>query len=415
MKLVRTMLVAALALSGTSLRADDDAAKPADASTQPSARIGDDARPLVEEMVDAYSKLKSLELAGTISGRFTVEGADPENRSTDFTASFLAPNKFRHEIKRDVLLGCTGQKVYSYKTDDSAYIQTDAPKDKADGKGLPKDVVSVLEMQNPSLMLALSKNPADELKENVVEISKVADTKIDDAACPTLKLDMSDKSSLTLAIDPQTHLLRQSVADLTLVLKQRRADLTLARVTVDYSTIKPDGALADDQFAWAPPAGAKNAEAMAQAHTLGGTQASALEGRPAPTFRLESFDAKKVALADLKGSVVVLDFWASWCGPCRMSLPHLDKLYKEQKDKGVKFFAVNLREEKGGIGLFVQQSKLSVPILMDSDGKVADSYGVEGIPTTVVIAKDGKVRKVFVGFDEDGEAQIRAAIRDAMK
>jgi len=65
--------------------------------------------------------------------------------------------------------------------------------------------------------------------------------------------------------------------------------------------------------------------------------------------------------------------------------------------------------------VWVKQTKLSVPVLMDSDGKVAESYGVEGIPTTVVIGTDGKVRKVFVGFSDDGETQLKSAIQDAMK
>ena len=415
MKLLSTVLVAVLASSGSIVRGDESPAKPGEASTRPSVKISDDARPLVTQLSGAYAKLKSLQLAGTITGQFTVEGSAPENRSTNFTASFAAPNKFRHEVKQDVLLGCTGQKVYSYKTDESAYTQADAPKEKLDGNDLPKDVVSLLELQNPSLMLALSKSPTGELTENVAEISKADDTKVGDLACPTLKLALNDKSSLTFAIDPETHLIRQAKADLTPVLKERRADLTLATVTVDYSTIKPDGPVNDDQFAWAPPAGAKNAEAMAQAHTLQGVPASALEGKPAPGFRLESLAGKKVTLTDLKGNVVVLDFWATWCGPCRMSLPHLDKLYKEQKENGVQFFAVNLREQKDEIEQFVKETKLAVPVLMDGDGKVAESYGVEGIPTTVVIGKDGKARKVFVGFNDDGEAQLKRAIQDAMK
>ena len=415
MSWVRFFLIGLLAAGAGTLRADD-AAKGDDADKKPSTKINDDAKPLVEQISEAYSKLKSLELAGTISGEVVVSGSTTRQPAVQFTASFVAPNKFRHEIKEDVLLGSTGQKVYSYKTDESAYTLADAPKDRvAAGKDLPSDVAALLELQNPSLMLALNKDPKAELTENVSEISKIDDTNIGDVSLPTIRLALSDKSALTLAIDPETHLVRRAIADLTAGLKERRPDLTSALVTIDYSKINPDAQAKDDQFAWAPPIGAKNAAAMAQAHPLEATPASELEGKAAPAFKLESLTGKKIALADLKGKVVVLDFWATWCGPCRMSLPHLDKLYKEEKENGVEFFAVNQREEKNEVDQFVKETKLGVPVLLDSDGKVGDSYGVEGIPTTVVIGKDGKVQKVFVGFGEDSENQLKTAIQKAMK
>jgi len=416
MRLVNFLLAAILAMGAGSLRADDTAKSDEAADKKPSTKISEDAKPLVDQISQAYSKLKSLELAGTISDDVVIDGSTTGKHAVQFTASFVAPNKFRHEIKEDVLLGSTGQKVYSYKTEESAYTLADAPKDRATAtKDLPQDVAALLELQNPSLMLSLSKDPVAELTENVSEISKLDDTKIGDAAFPTIKLALSDKSSLTLAIEPDTHLIRRATADLTAGLKERRADLTSALVTVDYSKIAPDAEAKEDQFAWAPPAGAKNASAMAQAHPLEGTPASALEGKPAPAFKLESPGGKKIALADLKGKVVVLDFWATWCGPCRMSLPHLDKLYKEDKENGVEFFAVNQREQKDEVEQFVKQTNLTVPVLLDSDGKVGDSYGVEGIPTTVVIGKNGKVQKVFVGFGEDSENQLKTAIQQAMK
>jgi len=110
----------------------------------------------------------------------------------------------------------------------------------------------------------------------------------------------------------------------------------------------------------------------------------------------------------------VLDFWATWCGPCVMSLPHLDALYKEFKDQEVKFFAVNQGEDKELVGGFMKSKNLSVPVLLDGDTKVGNKYDAHAIPMTVVVGKDGVVRKVFVGAGPDTESRLRDAIQGAM-
>ena len=164
----------------------------------------------------------------------------------------------------------------------------------------------------------------------------------------------------------------------------------------------------------APPPGAKD---MATARAGGGGEeenpAAALEGKAAPDFKLAGADGKHVSLADLKGSVVILDFWATWCGPCRESLPHLNDIYNDKKDAGLKAYAVNLREGKEKVDKFAEQSKLTIPVLFDTDGKVAEKFNVEGIPQTVVIGKDGKVKKVVVGSGT--HEKVRQAVEEAMK
>jgi thiol-disulfide isomerase/thioredoxin len=109
--------------------------------------------------------------------------------------------------------------------------------------------------------------------------------------------------------------------------------------------------------------------------------------------------------------VVVLDFWATWCPTCIEALPHLDQLYKKVKDKGAKFYAVNMQEEEPDAQRYVDDVKLSIPVLMDAEGKVTEKYKVEPLPQTVVIGKDGAVRNVFIGGTEE---QVRKAVDDAL-
>jgi peroxiredoxin len=144
---------------------------------------------------------------------------------------------------------------------------------------------------------------------------------------------------------------------------------------------------------------------------------SSLEGKAAPDFTMKSTDDKDVKLADLKGSVVLLDFWATWCPPCRESLPHLQKIHDDKAlaDKGLKVYAVNLREDKDKAKGYVDENKLTFPVLLDKEGATAKAYLVSGIPTTIVIGRDGKIAKAFVGFGDESEKEIRSAVNDALK
>jgi peroxiredoxin len=141
--------------------------------------------------------------------------------------------------------------------------------------------------------------------------------------------------------------------------------------------------------------------------------ATSLEGKPAPDFTLTAIDGSTVSLADLKGSVAVLDFWATWCGPCVESLPHIDQIHADLSDKGLKVYAVNLQEQKAQVQKFLTSKKLTLPVLLDSDGATAKKYLANAIPETVIIGKDGIVQKVFVGFG--GDEPVRDAIDAAMK
>jgi thiol-disulfide isomerase/thioredoxin len=145
---------------------------------------------------------------------------------------------------------------------------------------------------------------------------------------------------------------------------------------------------------------------------------SSLEGKPAPAWAFPVLDkAQTVKLGDLKGSVVVVDYWATWCPPCRASLPHLNDLSKETElaSKGLKVFAVNSKEKAEKVRDFVKQNKYTFTVLMDEKGAFGRDYLVEGIPTTVVIGRDGTVKKVFIGYDEGGEKELHQAVEEALK
>jgi thiol-disulfide isomerase/thioredoxin len=145
---------------------------------------------------------------------------------------------------------------------------------------------------------------------------------------------------------------------------------------------------------------------------------TSLQGKKAPAFEMKTLDGQDVKLADLKGNVVLLDFWATWCGPCREALPHVQSLANntEMTEKGLKVFAVNLREGEDKIQPFMTENNYTFTVPMDREGSVANSYKVQGIPTQVLIGRDGMVKKVFIGWGgEQQAAELDKAIELALR
>ena len=150
----------------------------------------------------------------------------------------------------------------------------------------------------------------------------------------------------------------------------------------------------------------KAAEQMGQDFDFEGDAPAAFEqpehasvGNAAPAFDLKTLrTGEQVTLDSLKGKVVVLDFWATWCSPCVAGLPTVDKVTTSFKDKGVVFYAIDLREPADRVKQFVDKKKWTFPVLLDDNGSVAKDYGVNGIPHSVVIGADGRIRNVHVGF-----------------
>jgi peroxiredoxin len=263
-------------------------------------------------------------------------------------------------------------------------------------------------MQNPSLLLAVADNTMADLLDGAKDVHLSPQQAIDKVLCDQLTFTASDGRAVTLLFDAQTHLLRQARYDLSKVFIERGApDVKAAAVTIDYAESTPDAST--EEFAWVPPEGARE-QVMGRPMT----DTSALEGQPAPDFKLKGLDGKEVQLAGLKNQVIVLDFFATWCPACVYELPDINMLY-EQRKGAIQVFAVNVKEDAADVKAFVSEKKLTLPVLLDTDAVVSDLYGMWALPQTVVIGRDGKVKKVFIGIPEGGPADIGRAVDAALE
>lgn len=176
---------------------------------------------------------------------------------------------------------------------------------------------------------------------------------------------------------------------------------------VTFTRARLGGSPADSLFAFAAPAGAREVLAFEQP----GSRAMNLTGLAAPPFALRDLAGAQHDLASLSGKVILLDFWASWCGPCRTTMPALDRLTREYADKGLVVYSVNLREKPETAAAYMKKYGYSMTTLLDPDGSTAQRYGVSAIPVMVVVGRDGKVAAHLTGAH--GESTMRAALERA--
>ncbi len=132
----------------------------------------------------------------------------------------------------------------------------------------------------------------------------------------------------------------------------------------------------------------------------------------APDFTLKTIDGQEITLSKLKGKVVLLDFWATWCGPCRESIPHLIQLYKAYRENGFEMIGISLdKGDAAVVGNFAKSMDIPYPIVMATE-EVARDYRVTSIPTTFFIDKEGKIREKIPGFNSTIAQQMNSKIAD---
>ena len=135
----------------------------------------------------------------------------------------------------------------------------------------------------------------------------------------------------------------------------------------------------------------------------------------APDFTLKALDGKNLRLAEQKGDIMLINFWASWCGPCIQEMPALDKLAQKYQALGVQVWGVNVENDSAAAKAYLSKVQVSFPILFDLDNSVSKAYRIDAMPTTVILDKDGKVRALHRGYQPGYEKKYENDIKQLLR
>jgi peroxiredoxin len=136
---------------------------------------------------------------------------------------------------------------------------------------------------------------------------------------------------------------------------------------------------------------------------------------PAPDFTLKGDNGTNLKLSELRGEVVLINFWASWCGPCRQEMPVLSELQKKYKDLGFTVLGVNVEEDSAPARKLLREAPVSFPVLFDTQNKVSRAYNVVAMPSTVLVDRDGNVRYRHNGYQPGAETEYLEKVRTLVR
>jgi peroxiredoxin len=152
------------------------------------------------------------------------------------------------------------------------------------------------------------------------------------------------------------------------------------------------------------------------AGAVGGAAAAGTDASgPAPAFTLATLNGESATLSQYKGQVVMLNFWATWCGPCQQEMPLLDQMYKKYKPAGFTLIGVNVDKDAPPVKQLLDRKPVGFPVLLDPASQVSKSYHVDEMPSTVLIDRKGNIRYLHRGYKPGDENEYQDRIRQLIR
>ncbi len=363
------------------------------------------------ELLREFSK--TLTDAKTIKTTFDLEmvlevNGQIRRNSSRSSFDFRRPNLLAWVLRggNGGTVKCDGDKLFVLIPNFKQYTQEQAP---ANFDNLSDtNVLSFGVGKDGIVEVILSGDPFGMIMQDVNKASYQGIEEIEGVSCHVIKLSTDEIDRyiyLPIEGKPLPVFVRYDVSRLFAKNFTRGSEVPEVKAEFSFTIGKwtLDAEIPDSIFKFKPPADAKKVDTFGSS----GEGEHPMVGKAAPDFELDLLDGGKVKLSDHKGKdIVILDFWATWCGPCRRAMPILVDVASRYAKRGVVFYAVNLREAPDVIKSFMQQNKVKMPVALDTTSEVAELYGVEGIPQTVIIDTNGKIQAIHSGFSLDMKARL---------
>jgi thiol-disulfide isomerase/thioredoxin len=375
-----------------------------------------DITPAADSLLNAvnahYLGLSSYDIEGTSHMLMSI-GSQDQRIDVPFRLAMSKPARLRNEIMNPMMPYVNlsdGARSWVYLPTTQQYTEKEAAPLTSNGTS-SGEIGNAMAMGTP-LQRYLSAN------QGLVSARVVGEEAVDVAGtpvrCVVVDAQYATPDSARFTLSPNRFWIdrdRRLVVRDSLRVGMRGPDgspVFMATVTT-FSKFDIDRELPDTLFTFHPPAGAKLVAAF---DTPGMSEpVSPMLGKPAEDFSLLDLAGKRQKLSALKGKVVLLDFWATWCGPCRRELPTIAKLHRELAAKGLAVVAVNVGEPAATVNAYLKKNQFSIPVWLDSKTEVSTRYQASSIPTLVVIDRAGKVTGYKVGVRD--EAALRALLAEA--
>lgn len=328
-------------------------------------------------------------------------------RTETLQLALRRPNQISIALKKGYLDGsiyCDGKILTSYFPTYHQYTQEQAPETFDLLFTQRKDIAGQMLYTMPLIQALITADNYEILKSELYETEYLGSEKIDQLDCHKLRIRTYPFEVLLFIQQGDEPLLRRITSHLSDYEQDPRSRGDEIKLTWDFSNWRFDVDLPVQQFAFAPPAGAKKVDAFWLPETKAGHP---LVGKKGTDFSLSLLGGGKATLSEhFDKKIVILEFWASWCGPCVAGLPVLDKVSRQFQDKDVIMYAINQQEYEGQVKAFLEKRQLDLKVPLDTSGQVGNQYGVRGIPQTVIIDKQGVIRHVHTGLLPNMEEQL---------
>lgn len=390
---------------------DDAAARPA-----ASLEVSDEVRQALGPVLQRSMKAESLRATVKMSVNSAIGDEVLGTNEGLFQIASEAPNRLALSAKfqsEQVQFVSDGEQLYVQLTPE-AYVVEEAP-------ASFEDLVSAMPVQlgpQPEPMLWLSVagiNPARSLLSGLSSIEMVGREAIGDVDAAHLRGVRPEgvQWELYVSVDDQPRPLALVVDMTEMITKSNNLQVPEGysfTIRYDFERWQVDAELDPALFEYRPPTEAERFESVADYLTQSNERGPhPLLGKPAPEIEAQPLEGEPITVGGQRDEVLVLEFWATWCGPCVAALPKMEELAERFADRGVKLYAVNVNEPRDAVQAFLQDRELELPVLLDPEGRIASAYAANAIPQTVLIGKGGRVEAVHVGFDAEESYELLVA------